>query len=133
LTRARYRQPVFANEARRVVAVEYHLQAAAPAFLTDIKIGRSAYTFRELQPDQDKLEIAHLAGDAKRREDAIGDMGDLIAWAQLRASGWLGGATIDDLMDWAGRKDWIRPLLAVAASAARVAETDWHTFSSAKS
>lgn len=133
LTRARYRQPVFANEARRVVAVEYHLQAAAPAFLTDIKIGRSAYTFRELQPDQDKLEIAHLAGDAKRREDAIGDMGDLIAWAQLRASGWLSGATIDDLMDWAGRKDWIRPLLAVAASAARVAETDWHTFSSAKS
>lgn len=136
LIKARHPQPDFANEARRVVAVEYHLQAAAPAFLTDLKIGQHAFTFRELQPDQDKLEINHLAGDAARREDAIGAMGDLIAWAQLRASGWREGATIDDLMAWADGRAWAadsaRPLLALANQAAQAAESDWHAFCSAK-
>lgn len=140
LAKARYQQPSFANEAARVVAVEYHLQAAAPAFLTDINIGKRDFTFRELQPDQDKLEIAHLAGDAVRREDAIGAMGDLMAWAQLRASGWRQGATIDDLMRWAGAQDraraWARdcarPLLAQAESAAKATELDWRAFCEAK-
>ena len=135
LAKARHRQPDFGNEARRVVAVEYHLQAAAPAFLTDLRIGNQAFTFRELQPDQDKLEIAHLAGDAARREEAIGAMGDLIAWAQLRASGWRDGATIDDLMGWADARSWAtdsaRPLLALADAAAGAVETAWHAFCSA--
>ncbi|MBK8159723.1 MAG: DUF2252 family protein [Rhodospirillaceae bacterium] len=136
LTKARHRQPDFANEARRVVAIEYHLQAAAPAFLTDIKIGKTAFTFRELQPDQDKLEAAHLAGDAGRQEEAIGAMGDLIAWAQLRASGWRAGATIDDLMAWAGMRkrgdDWIDSVLALSDTAATAVESDWHAFCSAQ-
>lgn len=136
LEKMRHKQPTFANEARRVVAVEYQLPAAAPAFLTDLKIGKTAFTFRELQPDQDKLEVVHLAGDSARREEAIGAMGELIAWAQLRASGWRGGATIDQLMQWAGAKGWSKncatPLLALADSAAKAAEVDWHAFCSAQ-
>lgn len=136
LARAGYRQPPFTNEAERVVKVEYHLQAAAPAFLTDLKIGIGAFTFRELQPDQDKLEIVHLAGDATRREEAIGAMGDLIAWAQLRASGWRRGATIDDLMGWASAPGWkgrcARPLLALADSAAKASNKGWQNFSSSQ-
>jgi len=136
LTKARHRQPDFVNEARRVVAIEYHLQAAAPAFLTDIKIGKSAFTFRELQPDQDKLEAVHLAGAASRQEDAIGAMGDLIAWAQLRASGWHEGATIDDLMAWASMRkrgeDWVDSVLTLADAAATATEGDWRAFCSAQ-
>lgn len=136
LTKARHRQPDFVNEARRVVAIEYHLQAAAPAFLTDIKIGKSAFTFRELQPDQDKLEAVHLAGAASRQEEAIGAMGDLIAWAQLRASGWHEGATIDDLMAWASMRkrgeDWVDSVLTLADAAATATEGDWRAFCSAQ-
>jgi hypothetical protein len=112
------------------------LPAAAPAFLTDLTIGKTAFTFRELQPDQDKLEVGHLAGDAARREAAVGAMGDLIAWGQLRASGWRGGATIDTLMDWAGAKGWSKncgdPLLNLADQAAKAAEMDWRAFCSAQ-
>lgn len=133
LGKAGHRQPRFANEAARVVEIEYHLQAAAPAFLTDIAIGKAAFTFRELQPDQDKLEATQLAGDASRREEAIGAMGDLIAWAQLRTSGWRGGTTVDDLSDWAWAKSWqrdsARPLLALAADAAKAARQAWEGFS----
>ncbi len=136
LIKARHRQPDFANEARRVVAIEYHLQAAAPAFLTDIKIGKTAFAFRELQPDQDKLEATHLAGEGSRQEDAIGAMGDLIAWAQLRASGWRAGATIDDLMKWAGPhrrgEDWVESVLALADAAANAAQSDWRAFCAAQ-
>nr|WP_298685617.1 DUF2252 family protein [uncultured Dongia sp.] len=136
LIKAGHKQPTFANEAARVVSVEYHLQAAAPAFLTDIRIGKAAFTFRELQPDQDKLEVAHLAGDTARCEDAVGAMGDLIAWAQLRASGWRQGATIDDLTAWAGAKGWTKfcadPLLALADSAAKAVRADWQEFCSAQ-
>lgn len=137
LAKAKFRQPDFANEAQRVVAVEYQLPAAAPAFLTDLKIGKTAFTFRELQPDQDKLEATHLAGGAGRREEAIGAMGDLIAWAQLRASGWRGGATVDDLASWASDKKWSKacaaPLLKIADSAADEAERAWRLFCSQKS
>jgi uncharacterized protein (DUF2252 family) len=136
LGKAGFRQPHFANEAARVVRVEYHLQAAAPAFLTDIAIGKSPFTFRELQPDQDKLEAQQIAGEATRREEAIGAMGDLIAWAQLRASGWQGGARIDDLMAWASAGSWrresARPLLALAGMAAKASKKSWEKFSSAE-
>jgi uncharacterized protein (DUF2252 family) len=136
LAKAGHRQPLFASEAERVVKVEYHLQAAAPAFLTELKIAEDDFTFRELQPDQDKLEIVHLAGDAARREEAIGAMGDLMAWAQLRASGWRRGATIDDLMTWAGGSAWVgrcaRPLLALADSAAKTSNKSWQKFTSSK-
>lgn len=121
----RIKQPPCANEAKRVVAIEYHLQAAAPAFLTDLKIGRAAYTFRELQPDQDKLEVKHLAGDARRRAEAVGAMAELLAWAQLRTSGWRGGAVIDDLAAWGTDKDWAVPLLALAVKAAKATESAW--------
>ncbi|WP_374652349.1 DUF2252 family protein [Dongia sp.] len=136
LGKAGHRQPSFANEAARVVKVEYYLQAAAPAFLTDLEIGGGAFTFRELQPDQDKLEVQHLAGDPSRREDAIGAMGDLVAWAQLRAGGWQGGATIDDLMRWAGGRRWksdsAQPLLDLADAAAKASNKSWRKFSSSK-
>ena len=136
LAKAGYRQKRFASHAARVVEVEYRLQAAAPAFLTDIEIGGEAFTFRELQPDQDKLEAGHLAGAPARRDEAIGAMGDLIAWAQLRASGWKGGALIDDLMAWAGSREWkrdsARPLLALAAAAAKTSIEGWSKFSASK-
>lgn len=120
-----FRQPRWANHARRVVEVEYRLQAAAPAFLTEIMIGGEPYTFRELQPDQDKLEAERLRGDAGRRAEAVGAMAELIAWAQLRASGWQGGATIDDLRAWGRARDWSRPLLALAAAAAKATHAIW--------
>lgn len=125
LVARRIKQPPCADEAQRVVAIEYHLQAAAPAFLTDLKIGRHAYTFRELQPDQDKLEVKHLAGDSTRRAEALGAMAELIAWAQLRASGWRGSAAIDDLIDWSKARDWSAPLLALATKAAAATESAW--------
>jgi uncharacterized protein (DUF2252 family) len=119
------RQPGFANEARRVVEIEYRLQAAAPAFLTELAIGRRPFTFRELQPDQDKLEARHLAGDAARRGEALGTMAELIAWAQLRSGGWRGSAAIDELMAWGGNRDWPAPLLALATRAAKTAIQAW--------
>lgn len=118
-------QPLWRNEAKRVVEIEYRLQAAAPAFLTDLKIGRVAFTFRELQPDQDKLEAKHLAGAAARREEAIGTMAELIAWAQLRTSGWQGAAVIDELRAWGAARDWSVPLLALALNAAKATDSAW--------
>ncbi|MBL8708752.1 MAG: DUF2252 family protein [Rhodospirillaceae bacterium] len=125
LAAAGWPQPAFASEAARVVAVEYRLQAAAPAFLTELRIGRDSYTFRELQPDQDKLEARHLAGDPDRRHAAIGAMAELIAWAQLRSGGWQEGAGIDRLMEWGRRRDWPGPLLKLAGDSAKAARSAW--------
>lgn len=119
------KQPTWRNEAQRVVEIEYRLQAAAPAFLTDLRIGRIAYTFRELQPDQDKLEAKRLAGPAARRAEAIGTMAELIAWAQLRTGGWQGAAVIDDLRAWGAARNWTAPLLALAVKAAKATDSAW--------
>jgi len=110
------KQPRFASEAARVVAIERRLQAMNPAFLTAIRIGGHSYTLRELQPEADKLDLKQIhaeAGhlDAADLEQAIDMMGRLTAWAQLRSAGRQGSATADTLIDFGSQGGWAADLL----------------------
>lgn len=122
------RQPKFKSEAARVVAIEHRMQAADPAFLTAAKIGGRSFTFRELQPSQDKLELATLRGDAKGLRQVIERMAELVAWAQLRSAGRNGSVPIDGLAKWARDPSWQKPLIAAAQAYVKQNRAEWKLF-----
>jgi len=125
------KQPRFASEAARVVAIEKRLQAMNPAFLTDVRLDGRSYTLRELQPEADKLDLKQIhaeAGhlDATDLEQAIDMMGRLTAWAQLRSAGRQGSVDADSLIDFGNRSGWVADLLAAAARVAEQQTALWH-------
>ncbi|TXH39292.1 MAG: DUF2252 domain-containing protein [Rhodospirillaceae bacterium] len=126
----RRRQPDFASEADRIVAIENRLQAVSPALLRAVKINGQSFTLRELQPEADKLDLAKIAAENGRLNSAnlagaVETMGRLTAWAQLRSAGRQGSAIADRLIEFAGRKDWRPGLLRAGRVMARQTEISW--------
>ncbi|HVJ40809.1 MAG TPA: DUF2252 family protein [Dongiaceae bacterium] len=124
------KQPRFASEAERVVAIEKRLQAINPAFLTALQMEKRTYTLRELQPEADKLDLHQLKAEGRglhfdELQDAIGMMGRLTAWAQLRSAGRQGSAEADTLIDFGGGSHWVSDLLAAGAAAAVRQHANW--------
>jgi uncharacterized protein (DUF2252 family) len=126
------RQPAWPNEAERVVWVQTHMQAAAPAHLRSIVEGERSYVLRELQPREDRLNLKKMRHTVRSLEDAVQTMGGLLAWAQLRASGRKGAASADALIDYADDPQWRKPLIEYAAAYARRVRADHRAFKLAR-
>ncbi|HVI90430.1 MAG TPA: DUF2252 family protein [Dongiaceae bacterium] len=134
------KQPRFASEAERVVAIERRLQAMNPAFLTsiqlpgvplagDIQHKGGTYTLRELQPEADKLDLHEIRAedglDFTELQQAIDMMGRLTAWAQLRSAGRQGSVEADALIDFGGRSGWVGDLLTAGEAVAAAQRKHW--------
>ncbi len=130
--RLRQRQPPFASEAARVVAIENRMQAVGPAFLAAVRIAGQSFTLRELQPSADKLDLSITHPGRAAFEAVIASMGELTAWAQLRCAGRNGAADIDGLMAFARNAEWSRPLMRLAKDWAVAIHADWRIFSASK-
>lgn len=126
------RQPRFASEAARVVAIENRMQAVGPAFLTAARIAGRSFTLRELQPSADKLDLSITHPDRAAFESVIVAMGELTAWAQLRCAGRDGATPIDGLTAFAQNADWPRRLIDLAKDWAATVEQDWRGFKDSK-
>lgn len=125
------RQPDWKTEAERVVAVQQRMQAIAPAFLRAVTIGKRAYVLRELMPTQDKLDLAKWRSARGGFELLARDLGFLVAWSQLRSGGRDGSSTIDELIDFAGKRKWRAAILDYAEDYSHVAWRDWKAFRTA--
>lgn len=124
---AKAKNPGWDSEARRIVAVQRHYQAAPPAFLEALATpadGKS-YVLRELQPSEDRLDLDELAKSPDGLHDSVADMGRLAAWAQLRASGRRGAAVADDLVAFTDRQGLKEDILTAATAMAGQAQADW--------
>jgi uncharacterized protein (DUF2252 family) len=124
------KQPRFASQAERVVAIENRLQAISPAFLTAVRIDGQNYTLRELQPEADKLDLRQIMADQGHLDfddlqQAIDMMGRLTAWAQLRSGGRQGSAEADALIAFGGRSGWVADLLEAAERMAVQGTENW--------
>ncbi len=117
------------SEAERVVWVQTHMQAASPALLRAIGSGNRSFVLRELQPREDRLDLANMSPRAL--EGAVRTMGALVAWAQLRTSGRNGAAGPDLLIDHAQNVRWRRALVEYAASYAKQVQRDRQEFRAA--
>ena len=109
------KQPVWSDEAARIVAVQQRCQAIAPAQLTAVAYDGHPYVLKELQPSADRLDLAHIASDKAALSDVLRAMARLAAWAQLRSSGRQGSATTDALIAFADGSSGLANRLVAAA------------------
>ena len=124
-------QPLWPNEAERVVRIQHRMQAISPALLHAVSIHGRPFVLRELQPTEDRLALEHWHGKLGRLRKVMITIGHLVAWAQLRSCSRDGSARVDDLIELAHRPKWRRELLRTARAYATTVERDWRRFKSA--
>jgi len=125
-------QPRLGDEAQRLVAVQRRLQAVSPAFLHPVQFDGLPCVLRELQPREDRLDLAGLATRAHAVSDSVITMGRLLAWAHLRSAGRQGSAPADELIDFgrrgSGEGKWRDRLVALSQATAEQVRQDWSVF-----
>jgi uncharacterized protein (DUF2252 family) len=121
-------QPAWTSPAERIVTIQHWVQAASPALLQAVRIGRTPFVVRELQPTEDRLDLNRPDTPLRRLCRVVDIMGHVVAWAHLRSSGRRGSATTDEWMAFARRHDWNQPVLQYARDYAKRVVRDWETF-----
>lgn len=125
------KQPAWASEAARVVAVQSRMQAIAMAFLYPVAINGQAYILRGLQPSEDRVALDRAKGKLHRLSAVLATMGEVVAWDQLRSSGRGGAAIADELIDFGQQTAWRKALHDSAEQAATTAVADWRSYAAA--
>lgn len=125
-------QPRWSSPAARVVAVQERLQAASPARLHAVTMGGTSYILRALQPKEDRLDLKATHNKVRRLRAAVATMGQVTAWAHLRASGRQTAPVADTLMTFGQRKDWHRWVMEYAEAYSHRVERDWEAFRRAR-
>lgn len=120
-------QPDWPDPAHRVVEIQQRMQAVSPAHLTSIRMGKRPYVLKELQPIEDRLDLAGL-DKPEAFKQALTGMAQTAAWAQLRSSGRQGSAIADELIHFGASKGWTKPLLEYAEHYSRNVKADWEAF-----
>jgi len=86
------------------------------------------YIFRGLQPSEDRVDLALWQGKLRRLEDTLAELGRLLAWAQLRASGRQGSAIADELIAFGAEPAWRARLVELARHMTTQVEADWQAY-----
>jgi uncharacterized protein (DUF2252 family) len=131
LSHLKSKQPRWKTEAERIVGVQQRMQAASPAFLRAVELGRTPYVLRALQPTEDRVALEKWNGRLRRLESVMKNMGELVAWAELRSSGRDGAAIADELIAFGRQSKWRRPLLDAAQHCSDQVEKDWRCYAEA--
>ncbi|QHI97668.1 DUF2252 domain-containing protein [Xylophilus rhododendri] len=125
------RQPAWASEAERVVAVQRRVQAVSMAFLHAVQMEGRPYVLRGLQPSEDRITLDGARQRHADIRDAIATMGQLVAWGQLRSAGRQGSAIADELMAFGADGAWQAELQAAARQMAQQTLADAAGFNQA--
>lgn len=130
--RLKIKQPAWRSEAHRVVEIQRRMQAVSMAFLHPIARRKSSYILRGLQPSEDRIVLGGQRTTFEQIGTAIREMGHIMAWAHLRASGRQGSANADELIDFAASGPrWTGPLMKAARDCARGVGKDWKRYCAA--
>lgn len=125
------KQPAWASEGERVVALTRRAQAVPVAFLHAVQMNGSNYVLRDLQPSADRVSFVEKGNDESRLNELMQAIGQCTAWSHLRGSGRQGSAIADQLVDFGGDDSWQKVLRKASASCADNISTEWKTYSEA--
>lgn len=120
-------QPNWNNEAQRIVNIQERMQGTPPALLSEIDFAGCHFILRELQPTQDKIDLAEWNGKLSRLAKVLKTMGQITAWAQLRSTGRQGSTITDDLIAFATENslNWRNAVLDYARSYSQQVKEDF--------
>jgi uncharacterized protein (DUF2252 family) len=124
-------QPAWQSEAHRVVGLQRRMQAACAAFLQPVKVEKTSFVLRELQPSSDRVTLEHSAPTRKDLENLSFTLAQVLAWAQLRGAGSLGTGSAEELMAFALRKPWRKNLMHLSAQCTLQIHADAASFNAA--
>lgn len=121
-------QPVWQNEADRIIKTQEMMQHVSPAFLSSFQFKKEWYVAKEIQPASDKIIIRRSVKQDSHLPKYVADLGLITASAQLRSSGRLHVATADELKTFAESESWIPLLTEWCLQYAEQVKTDYVTF-----
>ncbi len=124
-------QPAWASEAERVVVNQARFQSMPPALLTAVTMGRRHFIVRELQPLEDRVNLAEWDGRLSRAAKVMVTMAEVTAWGHLRCGGRQGSATADELMAFGRAPGWPAEILHYARGYAAQVVADFKEYAAA--
>jgi uncharacterized protein (DUF2252 family) len=124
------KQPTWSSEAARCVATQQRMQATSPALLRSVEMDGTSFILRELQPVQDKLNLAEQwQGRESRVQTFVVTAAQVLAWAHLRSGGRQGSACADEMIAFGQTvQQWHKPLVDYARGYADRVSKDWREF-----
>ena len=125
------KQPKWASEGERVVALTQRAQAVPVAFLHAVQMNGNNYVLRDLQPSADRVSFVEKGNDERRLNELMQAIGQCTAWSHLRCSGRQGSAIADQLVDFGSDDSWQKVLRKSSATCADNISTEWKTYSEA--
>jgi uncharacterized protein (DUF2252 family) len=122
------KQPKWSNEAERIITIQTRMEYCPPALLRPVYYNKKWFVLRELQPVQDKVDLALAKGQKNKLEDIILPMAKLAAYAHLRGTGRQGSSTADELSESVSRPKWLKLRFELAHELARQMKKDYKNF-----
>jgi uncharacterized protein (DUF2252 family) len=122
------KQPKWSNEAERVVTIQTRMQFCPPALLRPMYFNKKWFVLKELQPVQDKVDLAQAKGKLTKLQDIILPMARLAAYAHLRGTGRQGSSTADELAASVSRTKWLPQRYELAQELAAQTKKDYKSF-----
>lgn len=120
-------QPQWETPAKRVVAIQQRLQGTSPALLEAINDSDKSYLLRELQPEEDAVNLQAWDRKLGRLQKLIETMAQVTAWDQLRSGGRQSSAIADELINF-GQSSWHNSILEYAVYYSQKVNQDFQEF-----
>ncbi|PLP96675.1 DUF2252 family protein [Cupriavidus pauculus] len=121
-------QPHWSSDAQRVVTTQQIMQAASPALLSYVSLGRrESFVVKSLQPTTDRVDLVHCRNKAALL-DVLATMARAAAWAHLRGCGHQAADRIEKLQDYAAGGRWQSMALRLARHGRDVSLAQWKTY-----
>jgi uncharacterized protein (DUF2252 family) len=125
-------QPVYKNEAERIITIQKRIQIFPSALLHSIEFNKQWFVLKELQPSQDKMDLTVCKGNIDNIYLVINTFASIVAWNQLRSSGQQGSAIADELINFAGSfAQWSEELMRYSVNYAQQVQRDYQDYCAA--
>ena len=121
-------QPVWDNEAARILAVQQRMQCVSASLLSSTFFNEEPYVIQELQPVKDTIKFKLIKDRYRDIIQVIDDMALLTASSQIRSSGMNGSGITDELIAFGSRKDWQEFVVNYAKEYAEQVSRDFKQF-----
>jgi uncharacterized protein (DUF2252 family) len=123
------KQPVWKNEAKRVVTIQNYMQNVLPANLSTISFGGEMFVLKKLQPQSDRMNLKVCKGKIEKLKEIIEAFAGMTASAHLRSTGRLGSSTVDDLIAFFETSEtWQKSLINYSKNYAEQVKRDYNAF-----
>ena len=111
------KQPVWKDDAERLIEVQKRMLSAPPALLTDIHMRGKSFILKELQPSADRIDYTMFSENVKKLRNMLEDIAKASAWDTLRTGGRQGSAIADEFIYFAKDSQSLKKSLLDAAFA----------------